>query len=132
MFAPLLAFDDDSSAWGESEPDIDATTDLERGQALRSEAIGEQALPNEMIGLILEHLIADEAMHTVAKLANVNKAMYGWIVPTLYETIRVTETNRDSLLIGCTGTSASTIARLMDRSPRRIESGKDSQGYCDD
>jgi hypothetical protein len=106
MFASLLAIDDDTTMEGEVETDVEL----------------EPTLPNEIITSILEILIAEEAMHTLATFAIANKAMYAVIYPKLYRTIRITDTNQDKLLVGCTGTSAFTIAKLMSRCTRRIAS----------
>jgi len=106
MFAPLLAFDDDTAVEGEVGTDIDITTEVEM----------EQALPTEVIASILDILAGDQAMHTLAILASSNKMMYDLAIPRLYDTIRITDTNQDKLLFGCTGTSASDTTTLMSRS----------------
>ena len=100
MFTPLLEFNADTTMEGAVETIIEK----------------EQALPYEIIVSILDILLADEAMKTLAKVASVNKMMYGLSYSKLYRAIRVTDTNQDKLLFGCTGTSAFDIERLMSRS----------------
>ena len=100
MFTPLLEFNPDTTMEGAVETIIEK----------------EQALPYEIIVSILDILLADEAMKTLANVVSVNKMMYGLFHSKLYRTIRVTDTNQDKLLFGCTGTSAFNIKTLMSRS----------------
>ena len=62
----------------------------------------EQALPTEMIRIILDILVAKEQSRALATAAQCNRRMYDYIIPKLYKTIRVTEENRDKLFDGCT------------------------------
>lgn len=82
MFTPLLEFNADTTMEGAVETEIDK----------------EQALPYEILVSILDILLADEAMKTLANVASVNKMMYGLFYSKLYRTIRVTDTNQDKLL----------------------------------
>jgi hypothetical protein len=119
MFAPLQAVDVYPSVVGEFETDIGTTTETM-----------EQALPNEVIASILDVLFGDQAMHTLATVASSNKMMYDLAIPRLYDIIRITDTNQDKLLFGCTGTSAFDTTTLMSRSSSRTTSRQDKEGPC--
>jgi hypothetical protein len=79
----------------------------------RSGSLGEQALPHEIIALILDNLVANEQFRTLATIARCNMPIYDLVIPKLYNTIRISRNNRNGLFVGSTGTSICRMHKLI-------------------
>jgi hypothetical protein len=97
-----------------------------------------QRLPTEVVSSVLDDLAADEQFGALATIARTSKRMYDLVIPKLYDTIYITETNRLKFTYG--GTMADlrvpdgmfsicldTDEQITSPSPKRSSLGRTRQ-----